>query len=256
MSKCYVNLEGGLGNQIFQIANGFAYSKKYDKELCVSTKGWAAHQGNHPFLYKDSIFSKFNFENAPDGIETLNEDPSRTPLKNVEGDVLLYGYFQGLEYFYDCKDNFISLLTLPEPNLSFLQPKNVAFHIRRGDYLVFRDVHLICGTEYFTNEFERFKDYQINVFTDSPDMVSNEFDGYDFNIIRSNSGCPELSEMIMMSRHDNFVGSNSSLSWWASLLGNKKEQVIFPRKWVKSVWDLNDKIYFLRGDMTLSDNIL
>lgn len=252
MSRCYVNLAGGIGNQLFQLANGFAYSKTYDKELVIVDNNWHASQGRNPLEYKDSLYSKFNFGVASEEA-TLIEEVS---LKYVEGDVTQFGYFQSLKYFYEYKENFISALTIPEVNLSFLQPKNVAFHIRRGDYIAYRDVHLICGTDYFKHEFERFKDYQINVFTDSPDIVSNEFADYDFNIIRSNSKWPELSEMIMMSHHDNIVGSNSSLSWWASLLGKKKEKCIFPSKWIKTDWEPSNLIYQFREDMTLSDIIL
>jgi benzoyl-CoA reductase/2-hydroxyglutaryl-CoA dehydratase subunit BcrC/BadD/HgdB len=149
-------------------------------------------------------------------------------LPNPAGNVSLNGYFQSLKYFENYKYQFIDQLILPEVNCSIIKDGSVAFHIRRGDYLRYPDIHLVCDTKYFNDMFERFKDHNINVFTDSPQHVLNEFEKYNFNLIQTSS---ELNDLTLMSLHDNIVCSNSSFSWWASILGIPKNTVIVPNRW-------------------------
>ena len=74
----------------------------------------------------------------------------------------------------------------------------------------------------------KFEGLQQNVFTDSLDYVSQEFHDMKFNIIKSQS---ELLDLSLMSKHENIICSNSSFSWWASLLGIPKKKIIVPDKW-------------------------
>jgi hypothetical protein len=230
MKKCFIKVEGGLGNQLFQIASGYAYSKKYNKKLYIDISDWSALQGVNPIKYKDSIFKNFEYHlySTPETTKIEEESLIYKELPYHDGDVSLNGYFQSDKYFKDYKQEFINLLILPNVNSSFIKEKNVAFHIRRGDYLINPHIYNVCDTNYFNKQFEAFKDYQINVFTDSPDIICNEFKNQKFNLIISNS---ELEDLTLMSSHTNIVCSNSSFSWWASLLGKEKENIIVPNKW-------------------------
>lgn len=232
MSNCFASVCGGIGNQLFQIAAGFSYAKKHNKKLFIDIRNWNASQGANPLTYKDNIFKNFNYnffsvENATDFSES---EFNYKEIPFYESNVVLHGYFQSLKYFENDKDEFIDKLNIPNVNTSFLRSPNVAFHIRRGDYLRFKDIHYVCDTKYFENQFKEFKGCQINVFTDSPNHVLKEFENQDFNLIQTSS---ELQDFVLMSKHDNIVGSNSSFSWWASLLGVKGEK-IFPDKWFLS----------------------
>ena len=65
MTTCYVNLCGGLGNQLFQVAAGYSYAKKYNKELIIDDSSWTASQGSHPRIFKDTIFRNFKYGITP-----------------------------------------------------------------------------------------------------------------------------------------------------------------------------------------------
>lgn len=227
MENCFVKVCGGVGNQLFQLAAGYAYSKDHNKNLLIDIGEWTASQGSNPIVYKDELFKNFNYHfystpNTP----TIEESDFRSSFPYVDGNVEMRGYFQSLKYFKNCKDEFVKLLNFPEINTSFITEKSVAFHIRRGDYLAYKDIHIVCDTNYFGKMFDKFKDYQINVFTDSPAYVLKEFENRDFNLIQSKT---ELKDMVAMSKHKIIVGSNSSFSWWASLIGNC--ECYFPSKW-------------------------
>lgn len=230
MNNCYVNVCGGLGNQLFQIANGFSYSKKHHKDLFINPTDWTAHQGHSPLEYQTTIFRNFpywrTYTRESVGIHEKTTEYYELDFKI--GNVSLNGYFQSLKYFEEYKDEFISKLWFPKVDHSIIKDGNVAFHIRRGDYLNFPDTHYVCNTTYFKNMFKKFENYHINVFTDSPTHVLKEFEEFNFNLIQTSS---ELNDLTLMSHHNNIVCSNSSFSWWASILGPPKNMIIVPSKW-------------------------
>lgn len=245
MNYCYVNLAGGLGNQLFQIAAGFAYSKQHDKQLLIDDSEWSAAQGNSPSNYKESIFKNFNFTSSKecDTLDINELDTSYNELPYKEGNVSLRGYFQSLKYFESCKDEFIELLTLPKVDTNIIPENSAAFHIRRGDYLFFKN-YFVCDKNYFKKAADLLKDHTINVFTDSVQEILNEFNDCSFRVVNTNS---ELVDMTLMSMHENVVCSNSTFSWWASLLGKPKKLIIVPSRWANDTTNYDD-IY--RSDFT------
>ena len=229
MNNCFVNVCGGVGNQLFQIANGYAYSKKHNKEMWINPYYWNASQGKSPTDYQSTIFKNFQYWSCPNGnTKILMETIPFLELDFHIGNVSLNGYFQSLKYFKDYFEEFKNKLDLPRVKKDFIEKNNVAFHIRRGDYLLYPTIHYVCDTNYFKNMFEEFSNYQINVFTDSPNYVLDEFKDFKFNLIQTSS---ELNDLTLMSQHDNMVCSNSSFSWWASVLGKQKDKVIVPNRW-------------------------
>lgn len=234
MNKCFVKVGGGLGNQLFQIAAAYSYCKKYNKKLYIDISDWSASQGNNPINYKDSIFKNFDyhFHSTPETKQIQEDILGYEELPFYDGDVSLHGYFQSEKYFVEYKQEFINLLNLPEVNKSFIEERNVAFHIRRGDYISYSHIYNVCNTDYFNKQFKEFENYQINVFTDSPNFTCEEFKNQKFNLIITNS---ELEDLTLMSLHTNIVCSNSSFSWWASLLGVEKNNIIVPNKWFNNL---------------------
>lgn len=246
MNNCYVHPIGGLGNQLFIIATGYAYAKKHNKKLIIVPDNWKAGQGNHVLSYKDTIFRNFEFGSFPFTKNVIRVHERRfnyNELPFVHGSLSLHGYFQSLKYFEEVKDEFISLLDLPEVVVEYSDKPLVAFHIRRGDYLIHRDIHHVCDTKYFNYFFKEFKDRDCNikVFTDSPRQVLEEFGEYPFG----QSG-DELIDFTYMTKCDIIVGSNSTFSWWASLIGETVSH--FPSKWFADGREHED---IFRKDMIL-----
>lgn len=225
VSNCYVNICGGIGNQLFQIAAGYAYAKKHNKKLIINTNKWWAGQGTNCLVYKDTIFKNFEFSNnLPENITLINYMgiTNYKQLPAVDNSVSLRGYFQSLKYFESDKDEFISLLCLPEVDLKV----DVGIHIRRGDYLKYDNFLNVCKTSYYEEFFDMYKDRNIKVFTDDPKHVIKEFSKYTFDIIHSSS---DLRDLVYMSTCNSLVCCNSSFSWWASLLSGKV--AYFPSRW-------------------------
>lgn len=247
MQNCYVSLAGGIGNQLFQVAAGYAYARDHSKTLYLYTGSWSGGQGSHPNNYRNSIFKNFKFtQNIPDSFNDYHEPQfNYTKLPEAKGSIKLNGYFQSLQYFEGYSEEFKDLLKFKELDTEFLQEGAVGAHVRRGDYLNYPDIHLVCGTEYFLKNLEGYP--QINIFSDSLERTQLEFSNLDCNYIKSNS---ELSDLYLLSQHENLVCSNSSFSWWASFLGVPKKKIIVPSVWLKNNPNHQD-IY--RKDFTISN---
>jgi hypothetical protein len=243
MNNCFVKVSGGIGNQLFQLAAGYTYSKQYNKELYIDDLHWNASQGTSPRAYQSSIFQNFAYwKGSADHVFNISEKRfNYDPLPYTQGSVALHGYFQSLKYFEDYKDEFVSKLALPDIEYSIDVDNAIAFHIRRGDYLKYPDIHHVCTTEYFKALFDKFKDrYRIHVFTDSPEYISEEFKGYEFDIQKTES---DLHDLSLMSKYTKIVCSNSSFSWWASFLGDPSKYIIVPERWFGLNFENHDDIY-------------
>lgn len=244
MDKCYVSLAGGVGNQLFQAAAGFAYSKEHGKELMLDSNNWSASQGIPPSFYKKSIFRNFNFEKASKYSTPIHEEKfNYTELPHKDGDVVLHGYFQSLKYFEDVQDEFKRLVELSPIDCNREKFKNVvAMHVRRGDYLQHHTIHHVCDTNYFVDAaIEHFNSNPIHIYTDSPSYVLEEFDKKlkHFSIIETKD---ELQDLYMLGIYDNVICSNSSFSWWGTFLGCPKQKIIVPDIWFKN-YENHDDIY-------------
>lgn len=224
---CYVNVIGGVGNQLFQLAAGYAYAKKHNKQLIVNTHYWFAGQGNSPESYKDTIFKHFKFcrWHLPENTNRITEESvNYKELPYYPGNISLSGYFQSLKYFNDVKEEFIKLLHIPEPTSNL--ELDVAMHIRRGDYVKHADIHHVCKTSYFTHFFEKYCDRNITVFTDDVNYVTKEFEAYNFRLHKTTS---DVEDLAYMSKCKVLIGSNSAFSWWAAIIGTC--EAYFPSKW-------------------------
>ena len=110
-----VSLQGGLGNQLFQIAAGYSLAKTIGTNFALDFESIIpTGQGRHPRNYKKNIFSKIPQANVPlEDLEPFREkgftfDP--IPLKDNQ---ILRGYFQSEKYFKKYTKEIKSLFEFP-----------------------------------------------------------------------------------------------------------------------------------------------
>jgi len=93
-------LSGGLGNNLFQIANAFALSEKYDLNLIIDySQQNAANYKDNTFRphYTNTIFSRLKNESLElNSAYTIRENGFEyTPLDiTVSGNILVEGHYQ------------------------------------------------------------------------------------------------------------------------------------------------------------------
>lgn len=243
-------LMGGLGNQMFQISCAVSLAKSnnetygFDFENC-----YTPNQGYKSSKYLDSIFKNlpnvknFNFKN-------IYHEPkfsfSKIPYQK---NLLLSGYFQSEKYFSENKDFIKSLFVFD--NMYFEKIKNLftldfenttCIHIRRGDYLKFKDFHLTCDSNYYNKAMSLIDSKNYIFISDDIDWVKKNFGNSNFTYSETND---EILDFCLMLLSKNIIISNSSYGWWGAYLNNNKNKtIISPKLWFgpKGPKDFDDVI--------------
>jgi hypothetical protein len=171
------NLQGGLGNQLFQIFTTIALSLKTNQSFFFINKhkltsDTAAENGvTVRYSYWDTFLSNLKpFVKDQDKLpklelcfkeQSFNYDPSIliNLLNNQQRVKMLVGYFQSSKYFDVYKDKIFQLLkisnkqlilkVLYENKINF--DNTISLHFRIGDYKKFPEIYPILTTEYYIN---------------------------------------------------------------------------------------------------------
>ena len=244
-------LQGGLGNQMFQIANAISESKKYKIECKFRPQAYTPMQANQPSKYIDNIYRNIDFS-------MTDEEYSNSLIFN--------GYFQSLKYFKDYPDEIKELFS---PSDDFLKKiyqiypelyslKSLSIHIRRGDYLTISDILPVIDISYINYSLQILGDYDVGfVFSDDKEWVKDNFNNDKIIIVEN---LEDYEELWMMSLCKNNIISNSTFSWWGSFLNkNIDKKVVAPSLWTGPKGPNMDEIYldnFIKIPIVYSEGFL
>lgn len=238
-------LQGGLGNQIFQIvaAQNLALNNK-DLAAFNFNESHTPLQGEQASKYKNTIFN--NFTHKEDiVIENVFTQKGHafehiTYKKNLQ----LQGFFQSEKFFSENKEIIVDMILkgIKSENekwekvidfISNCEKPLVSVHIRRGDYLKFAHVHTPCSLEYYRNSLSFIKDkigdFKPIFISDDKNWCIETFKDLDCLISPFND---EIEDFILMINSQHNIIANSSFSWWGAYLNqNPNKIVIGPKKW-------------------------
>ena len=230
-------LQGGLGNQLFQIAATYALAIRngdicgFDINSCHTPL-----QGNTANTYKDNIFTKIKDVGNLKFRVSYNEPHfGYQELPYADG-LILNGYFQSDKYFNDFEEEIKNLFVLDNSNalnyLVSINNKNLpitSVHIRRGDYLKNQEFHKPCSLEYYKESMKLIGDSIFIIISDDIEWVKNNIKGENIYYSPFKNELDDLSLMVVS---NNNIIANSSFSWWGAYLNpNKEKQVIVPKQW-------------------------
>jgi hypothetical protein len=233
----YGCINSGLGNQLFQIANAYAYSREFKKKLKLS-KTWKDKKTSRPdywsTLFKESKLLKYVSEDKYNFDKVYNEPYfSYKNIIGYNGNLMLKGYFQSEKYFLKYEKKIRELFTLPN-DLQEFATKNiielkgdsniplVAVHVRRGDY-VKSPKHIVLDISYY-QESKKYIEEKLGLipryvyFTDDPLYVKINFSMKSNDIVFSGKSLKDYEEFAVMQKCDHFIIANSTFSWWAAWL--------------------------------------
>jgi hypothetical protein len=234
------SLQGGLGNQMFQIAATVALSLRnndiYEINLNICN---TPNQGRNANQYFDTIFKKLNKSDNYEFVNFYNEPKFSYNEIPYQSNLLIKGYFQSEKYFEDFKENIKELFYFSDDNKTIIEnyfkDKNLedkpitSVHIRRGDYLLSCDFHLVCTLDYYKKAIKTIGDSYFVFISDDINWVKENFKSDNYFIPDFND---ELLDMTLMTMCDNNIISNSSFSWWGAYLNEYPEkQIITPNRW-------------------------
>jgi len=228
-----VKLMGGLGNQMFQYAYGFALAKRKKTNLSMDISFFSEKNSATPRIFEleQLCITQKNIGQKPFLIKIPKIGNRLKPFLNY-----FEGYFQCEKYFADCAKEirkefqFKEKLQIPEGN-------TVAIHIRRGDYIKFADIHLVCTPIYYENAIAYVQSKVENpifyVFSEDLEWVKQNINIPSNSVfVDYNPNLPSSHDMQLMSLCKHQIISNSSYSWWAAWLNqNSGKIVVAPDKW-------------------------
>ena len=246
-----VNIMGGLGNQLFQIAAAYAYAKQTNGRLQIVRK---MDNGNRP-VYWDTVMYRLQpylVSHLPSNLEHWTE-PLPTQYREIgalpPNGIYLNGYLQSSQYYgTDEIKQEIKALFRPHPRLqadicatySYLiknKENVIVVHSRRTDYITFRDVHGPLDASYYKETIHRMMKrierpifllcgddpaYWNEIRADIPDVFDHEH-----IILRHDS---DIRTFALLQQFENFIMSNSTFIWWCVWLSSAKH-VMAPSKW-------------------------
>ena len=250
-----INLQGGIGNQLFEISTAYAISRDLNIDIQFKNNQFnGCRQGSHPSKYYNNLFQKLKFVNDLKIDSTVNE-PSWTysnVVNNMTLDsfknnnvVSLEGYFQSELYFKKYSKEIKSLFTPNGGIISYLERNCDIFDrfpelkvnndytfigIRRGDYVTFSDFHNPCGMTYYNEAMNRMPKEKYYILTDDYKWAKSKFIGDKYIFMEIND---DLHQLLSIALFKNYIISNSSFYWWGSYLSiYENTRIIAPDKWI------------------------
>lgn len=251
-----IDIQGGLGNQLFMIFATLAYGIQNNIKVI-----FPYHTGSHNRgTYWDTLFDHLNIftTRTPENSVDLQRfqryaEPqfSYNPIPFFgEQNISLFGYFQSPKYFEPIQQIIFQLIHLSdkkneirESHKGLFDKPVVSIHFRMGDYKQKRYYHPIMNYEYFEGALTYIMEH-----TDTQKVLylceqeDNEYVGS--QILRLNAKYPQLEFvkvddslpdyeqlLIMSCCHHNII-SNSSFSWWGAYMNEEpNKMVVYPSIW-------------------------
>jgi hypothetical protein len=268
-----VIIQGGLGNQLFQIATAYAYSIQNKKKLI--------------FKYSDNLYNSYNLErksfwntlftnklnvlniNEFNNIKFLKYNEKKNynynDLPNVnDNNILLFGYFQSFKYLENEKTtrnflrhlvyssetymynvynlyNSIKLYFTKIINRECLDDDIVSMHFRRTDYILTpNNYHNTLDIDYYINALNIVDKNCIVIFSDDIEWCKNNITDNIFEkkvfLYFVDINNVEI-EFILLSFIKHNIISNSTFSLMASYISyyDTKKTIIAPQKWISNL---------------------
>jgi hypothetical protein len=267
-------INGGLGNQMFQYAAGRALAIKSNTALKLDISAMRKYD-----LRKFEL-DRFNISatvaKTPDLPLSRRRDPVARLLQRVfpgrgaekviaetgmrfNADIIasgdntyLSGYWQSEKYFLAVADvirkDFSLKSAMSDRRRDILRQINaaeipVSLHVRRGDYVSnpkANAVHGTCAPEWYhramTRMEDRLGDVTYFVFSDDPAWARANLPTLNkIHFIDPADDGRDAEDMHLMAACRAHIVANSTFSWWGAWLNPREDKhVIAPREWFKS----------------------
>jgi hypothetical protein len=254
-----IKLQGGLGNQLFQIFTTIATA--------------IANNDTFFFVYSDKLAERFTYWNSfleplrqytvitpPYGLPLytfMEEGFHYTPIPHLLDDakhktevVMLDGYFQSHKYFEKHKSTIYEIVEIPRQleelmvELPEWVPTSCSVHFRLGDYKEKTQFHTVLPVTYYVNSIHQLllrEPTTIHMF------IFNEREDHDIvdrmylthmritfpQLIfhRISYDTPDWKQLLIMSLCGHNIIANSSFSWFGAYIGchyNNNKKVFYP----------------------------
>jgi len=255
-----VELQGYLGNQLFQVAAAYAHAKKTRAEALfpdfIQNEEWAISH------FYERVFHRMNVNDLPfPPTYTYKEATYQyRPLPhNVRG-LRLNGYFFSELYFKAYKKEIQTLFAPSDDILQTLQERwghllarsnVVGVHVRTyHDADPDHTLHVFVSWDYFKRAMDTFpEETTFLVCSDRMDLCKAGLADVSKKLIFIEDNEDDVEDFYLLTLCDHHILSNSTFSWWSAYLNqnpekiviapdvwfptqNKDESTLLPKKWI------------------------
>lgn len=263
----YIDLIGGLGNQLFQIFCIMSYMFTYKvpfkiKATKLDNLSPLDNVSKRPTYWNNFLKSlnRFLYDGNINLLIWREPDFTFTIIPHYEQNFQIVGYFQSYKYFEQYYDNIVKFIKLEEQKqqiiekyekyekyLNFSKKKIISMHFRIGDYIKRPDVHPVLEVEYyisalkylFNNKENIEEKYDILYFGEERDdskikeniqIIQKQFPK--FNYIQCRYDIEDWEQMLLMSLCLHNIIANSTFSWWGAYFNSNQEKIVcYPSRW-------------------------
>lgn len=249
-----VNVQGGLGNQLFQIFALISYCIDKDKRFYFINKN--PDRADRPFYWANLLIDLNQYLKNTHEYTTIYKEPYFHFQKIPDGvdKCMLDGYFQSEKYF---EKNFNEVLKITGISI----PETIdciSIHFRIGDYKLVQHAHPLLDCEYYINCLNYMNlNKRVLIFfeeTDRKTVVNNINDiknkvhnDLDFELV--DTTLPDYDQMLLMASCKYNIIANSTFSWWGAYLNKNQDKIVcYPKIWFGSTYN-----HFNTKDLCPSD---
>lgn len=270
-----INIIGGLGNQLFQIATAYAYSIKNNKKLIFKYSEKLENSYNLDrrsfwntlFSNKLNVLTVQEYMNIPFYIYNEKKNYIYNDIPKIDNNILLSGYYQSFKYLENEKTtrNFLRHLVYSSEKYMYnaynlynsikeyfsknanhkcLDDDIVSMHFRRTDYILTpNNYHNTLDINYYINALNIVDRNCIVIFSDDIEWCKNNITDNLFKkkvfLYFVDINNVEM-EFILLSFIKHNIISNSTFSLMASYISfyDTKKTIVAPSKWIS---DLQEK---------------
>lgn len=256
-----VFLQGGLGNQLFQLYAYLSFCLDTGDKIILPLKKMDKYsaEGYPRNTYWDTLFKRLSFFVKDDkelySVPFYNEPFYRHhPLIKYDNGLSyrFRGYFQSWKYFdkHFLKINkIIGIETLKKDTAikypDYFKKDIISLHFRIGDYKNIQDSHPVLGNQYYINSLNEMikrlgtDTFNVLIFFEEVDLkqiiIKTKIFKKRFkniNFIKINTNIEDWEQMLIMSNCTHNIIANSSFSWWGAYFNlNKEKIVLYPDVW-------------------------
>jgi hypothetical protein len=254
---------GGLGNQLFQIFCGIAYSfeNRIPFKISANKSDLVSPLDNiskRPTYWSNflSNLAPFTYQNdlaIPTYIEKTHFKFNKIPVINQ--DFKLYGYYQSYKYFDSQFANICKIINLTNQQAQIYEKykllfdgvkKPITMHFRIGDYMKNLAMHPVMPIEYYIKCIHYLKSqlvdfeekYYLLIFGELCDneKIVNAIESikksFAIEIIICDYAIPDYEQLLLMSLTSHNIIANSTFSWWGAYFNvNANKIVCYPSIW-------------------------
>jgi hypothetical protein len=268
-----VNLEGGIGNQLFQYVAGMSLALYKSCTLTVNT---SRVQGNRhggecitsfvmPNICQvEDVMNRPKLDNRVSRVIRFKISPQVTNFKayfspevgfdenlmKLAKGTKINGYFQTFRYLYFLRSNGIVFQDLELKTASSLFTSlssqaylslPVVLHFRRGDYYAFSQEFGLLSSNYYSQAIEQLsltsQIKEVWIYSDDFEIAKRELahlkNDVSLRFMDETETMSAPEVLKLMAIGSAHVIANSSFSWWSASLSKTSSRVIAPNPWFK-----------------------